>query len=383
MKRGCTQCGECLRVCPVYAMFGREEYAPKGKRILMEPLDPEYGNGIPVPEELAWERVRKLSRLCAGCGRCARVCARKLSTAELLADVRSRNPHWTQFMWQMWIRAMGGLWPMAGRMAMLLPKGMTNSGDIGGLINMARSLVAKPAPAPWFTLKPASRVASKRVMVFSGCTAKYARPAWTEKAARLLRHWGYVVIDSNDFVCCGGTLHHAGAYKAEAEVREHNIRVWKDMGEPLVATFCASCLHSLHSYAAHMDNREDIALWQERILPLSLLLTDPVVTRTANAPKIVGYHEPCHWNGRDEDKPLLAKGLEVRKGTGLCCGMGGILKMSDAGLSAAMARACLDKMPGECREILTGCSGCVMQLAGEAEKDREVRHWLDVCDTAD
>ena len=74
-------------------------------------------------------------------------------------------------MWQMWIRAMGGLWPMAGRMAMLIPKGMTNSGDIGGLINMARSLVAKPAPAPWFTLKPASRVASKRVMVFSGCTA--------------------------------------------------------------------------------------------------------------------------------------------------------------------------------------------------------------------
>lgn len=83
MKRGCTQCGECLNVCPVYALFKREEYAPKGKRLLMEPLDAEYGDAATA--QLSWERVRQLARLCAGCGRCQRVCARKLSTSELLA----------------------------------------------------------------------------------------------------------------------------------------------------------------------------------------------------------------------------------------------------------------------------------------------------------
>lgn len=382
MKRGCTQCGECLRVCPVYAMFRREEYAPKGKRILMEPLDPEFGNGQPVPDELVWERVRKLSRLCAGCGRCARVCARKLSTAELLADARSRNPHWTQFMWQMWIRAMGRLWPMAGRMAMLIPRGLSKSGDFAGLVNMARVLVARPAPSPWLRLAPSKRVSPQRVMIFSGCTAQYARPAWSAKAARLLHCWGYEVVAGDAFVCCGGTLHHAGAYKAEAGVREHNLRVWKEAGKPLVATFCASCLHSLRSYGGHMEE-EDAVLWQERVFPLSRLLADPVVTRTADAPGQVGYHEPCHWDGQDWDMPLLAHGLALGKGKGLCCGMGGILKMSDAGLSAAMARACLASMPSDAEEILTGCSGCVLQLAGEAGDKRTVRHWLDVCDIAD
>ena len=43
MKRGCTQCGECLNVCPVYALYKREEYSPKGKRLLLEAIDPEFG----------------------------------------------------------------------------------------------------------------------------------------------------------------------------------------------------------------------------------------------------------------------------------------------------------------------------------------------------
>ena len=380
MKRGCTQCGECLRVCPVYALMKREEYSPKGKRILMEPLDPEFGNGLPVPGELLWERVRRLSRLCAGCGRCARVCARKLSTAELLADARSRNPHWTQFVWQMWIRHLGKLWPMAGRMAMLIPRGI-GSADLAGIVSMAQALVARPAPAPWFTLAPMHKVASQRVMVFPGCTARYARPAWTNKATKLLAAWGYVVMDGSDFVCCGGTLHHAGAYESEARVRERNLQVWKSMGKAYVVTFCASCLHSLRSYAKHMRSEDEAFLWQERVLPLSRLLTDPVVTKTADVPLSVGYHEPCHWDGKDEDMSLLAKALQVQKGAGACCGMGGILKMSDAGLSAAMAGSCLARMPEDIREILTGCSGCVLQLSGEAGSKRTVRHWLDVCDT--
>ena len=102
MKRGCTQCGDCLDVCPIFALYRREEYSPKGKRLLMEPLDGWGASETPLP----WKTIRRLSRLCAGCGRCARRCARKLSTSELLADLRSQHPHWTQFVW---ISGFGGL----------------------------------------------------------------------------------------------------------------------------------------------------------------------------------------------------------------------------------------------------------------------------------
>ena len=63
---------------------------------------------------MPWDDIRTLARLCAGCERCQRACARKLSTCDLLAEARSRNPHWTQAVWDLWIRRVGPLWPMFG-----------------------------------------------------------------------------------------------------------------------------------------------------------------------------------------------------------------------------------------------------------------------------
>ena len=125
-----------------------EEYSPKGKRLLMEPLDGWGVGETPLP----WKTIRRLSRLCAGCGRCARRCARKLSTSELLADLRSQHPHWTQFVWDIWIRRVGPLWPLAGRIASLpfLPGGSS--------LETARALLPQEPAAPWVRIKPAVQV---------------------------------------------------------------------------------------------------------------------------------------------------------------------------------------------------------------------------------
>ena len=81
--------------------------------------------------------------------------------------------------------------------------------------------------------------------------------------------------------------------------------------------------------------------------------------------------------------PFLAAVMPgLKKGEGSCCGMGGILKLTDPELSRGMAGACLAGLPKEADAVLTGCGGCAIQLAAYGEKGVAVRHWLDVVDCA-
>ena len=167
---------------------------------------------------------------------------------------------------------------------------------------------------------------------------------------------------------------------ALAEVRERNLELWRSLGKPYVASFCASCKHSLEGYTAVLSPEEGQE-WKQKCVGLSSLLANPLATPAGMIPAAIGYHQPCHWGTADPDLPLLKSWLPgLQKGTGLCCGMGGILKMSNPDLSADMARKCLEGFAPEIRHIVTGCSGCVMQLASAAPEGVKVRHWLDIVD---
>ena len=128
-----------------------------------------------------------------------------------------------------------------------------------------------------------------------------------------------------------------------------------------------------------LTSAEEGKEWKQKCVGLSSLLANPLATPAGMIPAAIGYHQPCHWGTADPDLPLLKSWLPgLQKGSGLCCGMGGILKMSNPDLSADMARKCMEGFAPETRQIITGCSGCVMQLASVAEDKRQVRHWLDV-----
>ncbi len=361
----------------------REEYSPKGKRLLLENDDPEYSSdkngGLP------WEVMRDLARLCAGCGRCKQACARKLSTADLLADARSRHPHWTQYMWELWIKRMGPVWPTIGRLASMTPDALIPK-ILESSVAPAKALMNRKDIPLWGKLTRDPDVAvdtATPVLLFSGCTANNVRPQWTDKAKKLLRAWGYTLADGKDFTCCGGTMHHAGQYKTMNAMRQHNIALWRKLGQPRIAAFCASCHHGLAEYAdtTHADaplQGEEATLWKQRLTPLSALLVGAKLEATAAKPQIYGYHQPCHWE-TDKDMPFLAGIFSgQKKGTGLCCGMGGILKMTDPDLSMNMAKACMEAFPTAVTQVLTGCSGCAMQLAAAGRAGVDVFHWLDV-----
>jgi len=272
-------------------------------------------------------------------------------------------------------------------------------------------------------------------MLFSGCTARRIRPRWKDTARALLRWLGHPAPAQGDegaFTCCGSTLEHAGIPDAAASARARNLDAWRAAGRPLLVTFCATCHHGLSEYPDHADldwqNGEREA-WTEALRPLSTLWGDAGFRVTADAPAQpvagapapVRYHQPCHRKGTDPDavwlRSLLGDRMRAPGGVN-CCGMGGVLQLAAPDLSRTVASSCWNALLPERAAasdttpaapsasasgsdttsatasgtiaatpdasqapditVLTGCSGCTLQLAATAPAGVRVLHWLDV-----
>lgn len=405
----CTQCGNCVDQCPVYALLRQEQTSPKGKQAILKAAGDKL---------YAWKRCLELTRLCAGCERCAMVCPANLSVPESLAQARAEHGDWVKTAWKIWVRYGSLLWPTASLSSRMLgyahgaeaspvlTGSAARSGNSGfplpkGSAALMRSAAAMRAAsqgdsagAPWirFTALPGNQVEEVRpqpALLFSGCTARNVRPGWTATARRLLQAAGFDVLDASAFTCCGSTLHHAGLLEEARKARLANFEVWNKAGRPPVFTFCASCHHGLTAYAPVLVSElapdlapELVEAWLASLRPLSTLLVKAAPRPTGDAPARPAYHQPCHRTGQDPDMAFLRAAFpELHKGSELCCGMGGVLKLTHALLSERLAARCRDGLAPEgsgVDAVISGCSGCVLQLTSAFPPDVKVRHWLDV-----
>jgi len=248
------------------------------------------------------------------------------------------------------------------------------------------------------------RYGKRPAALFDGCVGSGPRKAWGHTARFLLRGLGAEHVEA-DFSCCGSTLGVAGLPDEQLTARRANVDAWRKAGRPLVVTYCATCRKGLADYAAPgagadiFADHEEEALWAAAVTPLSALLSGAAAKAGRGAPAIVGWHRPCHavipGNPQDADFRLLASLLGVRLRTPAqanCCGFGGIMQLGAPELSAQVGQACwngLDQALGFSAApevvracVLTGCSGCVMQLAATAPtvagKTAQVGHWLEI-----
>lgn len=381
-KKSCTQCGTCLNTCPVFALCRREEASPKAKQELLGEAGKECGASL--------EAIMRLANLCACCERCRSVCPRKLSVPEVLNEARAQHPVWQQRAWQRWIEGRAFLWPLAKTFLPLFPVSLLPA-KIAALQGPARAMAEPAGRRPWLVLEhDAGEVLDERpVVLFGGCTATRLRPSWMAKARRTLERLGGRVLPSRGFGCCGGTFAHAGLPDAARRAAQANILAWRRLGKPLVVTICASCLHGLGSYAGQADlfaDEEEARQWTAGLTPLSALLAGAKVTVTEDCPAAPRYHSPCHWGTKDRDLAWLKAAIPgLAKGTALCCGFGGILQLLDADLSRRLADRCWEGFSGaaaegegEAVDVVTGCSGCTLQLQATAPAGARAGHWLDI-----
>jgi len=374
----CVLCGRCLEVCPLYNATGREELSPKAKFYLAQAM---AGKAPELSEKAALELAGK----CLSCGKCEKACPFGLCVPEMLSNLRAAHPGIESKLWKTWVERAGVLWPLMTTLSRFSPR-FALQGKYGGLLHSLKGMDSRSRLEPW--LKPVRFEAcgqGRKALLFPGCVATHTRTDWSATAARLLKGMGFDTLPQPEFACCGCTVGHAGLKDAQREMQLANIAAWRDAGRPLLLSFCATCRCGLRGYAGcdlgWQPGEQD--QWLAGLASFARLVGTVTFALGENAPPRVHYHTPCHGAGGGQDQDMLAgilgERLSARTHKSLCCGFGGALKLSAPALSDQVARRCIDfygPNPGE--QILTGCSGCVIQLKANAPQGVGVGHWLEI-----
>jgi glycolate oxidase iron-sulfur subunit len=377
--KDCVFCGRCLDVCPLFTATGREELSPRAKFTMQRLM-----RG--VQNDDARKAVAKLVELCLSCGRCEKACPFELCGPHLVGEMRKTYPDWEQRVWKLWIEKGAGLWPALSAAARFLPdKSLGKRAE--PMLAKLKTVGKRGITEPWIRVsKWDTSAAGEKAVIFPGCVAENLRGSWTEAAEKILRGLGYEVLKKPDFTCCACTLGHAGLKERQTELQRHNYELWKSLGRPNLIAFCATCRCGLRSYAGQSKlamPEEDKERWMHSVKPLADILgkTEFDVLEE-KAPATVLFHTPCHGSGGGWDAALIERmaGPRLHKSsTNHCCGMGGILQLSGADLSAQVAGQLWEHLdPAAGTQVLTACSGCVTQLAATAPTGVQVGHWLEV-----
>ncbi|WP_432738412.1 (Fe-S)-binding protein [Maridesulfovibrio sp. FT414] len=372
--KACVQCGKCLEVCPLFKATGREELTPRAK-FFLQTLDPSQG--------LSEKDFNSLASLCLSCGRCAKNCPQNMSGPDLVSDLRAKSKGFVQVCWDLWLAKPGVLWPMAAALSRFSPEALPE--PFGSARKRMEALFARNCE-PWAKLVPQIHLEVRKAVLFKGCTGRYARKEWGDKASKMLDGMGIVRAGEPDFSCCGSSYGSAGLMDRQQYVRRRNIRLWQEAGEPLLITFCATCLKGLSEYCVDdfSGDEELHACWQAGLTPLSFLLEGAEVHLLDNSPNQVVYHKPCHARKPDPDLALVRMIAGDRLAPlqeDLCCGFGGVMQLGAPELSRQVGEHCMGRLtdglePGA--HILTGCSACVIQLASLVKDEYFASHWLDI-----
>ena len=400
--RDCVLCGCCLELCPLFAATNREELSPRAKALLAGPSKFSAAT-------LSEDAVAELASLCLACGKCEKLCPQGVSVPRLVARLRAEHPDFRQWLWKQWVTRLAPYWSLAAQGAALVPDMLAPAG-LGLALKALRGLRPGKGLRPWLTITKFPTEAYRQeygdrpVVLFDGCVGSGPRKAWADAARFLLRGLltgpGADLAEAN-FSCCGSTLGVAGLPEDQERARRANIEAWRKAGQPLIVTYCATCCAGLADYAAAgaasgagaglFADAEEEALWAASLTPLSALLAGATAKAGRGAPTVVGWHRSCHADPGDADFTLLSDLLGTRLRTpakASCCGFGGIMQLSAPQLSTQVGAACWDGQDSALgfsaapdvvgAYVLTGCSGCVMQLCATGPKSARVGHWLEI-----
>lgn len=351
----CTQCGECLKNCPVQEVTGDRSISPPAKIRAFRNFIKKTGGlkslimGTSDVDSGLLEDFTRAVFECTTCGACGEVCTMGI---------------YTQRLWPMLRREMvkRGIGPIGSQR------------DIPDSVEKTGNTYGKPAAerfSPWFPseVKPAE---SAETGYYAGCTGAYEANPMVKGDAIVLGKMGrpFTMLRPEEEVCCGFPLFITGQFELLEGLVTKLVDAYVQRGVKTLICSCPCCVHMI---------ARDWPYFYGRKLPFGIRHISQYVLAAFEEGRIsvhgrieekLIYHDPCYL-GRgvgitEEPRAILERIPGVRllefdrnRSNSRCCGAGGAARKVFNENAIAMGRLTIDEAyEKHADKLVLGCPAC-------------------------
>ena len=366
----CTQCGECLKFCPVQDVTGNPMISPPEKiRLFKEFIRATDGLKARLfsPSDVDRKLLEDFTKAvyeCTTCGACGESCTAGIFTQRLWPALRK----------EMVRRGLGPIGPQA---------------DLPDVIQKTGNPYNRPAAerfSPWFP--EVVKVSEKAdIGYYAGCTGVYEAQSMVRGDVIVLDAIGepFTMLPPEEEVCCGFPLFITGQHDMLEALIKRLVAAYKARGVKTLICSCPCCVNIM---------ARDWPLFYGQELPFKIRHITQFVAEALRQKKLILkkelheriiYHDPCYLSRGvgiiEEPREVLRSipGIKLvefeRHGpNSRCCGSGGAARKVFHENAIAMGRLTIDEAVAKgADKLVLSCPACYAKVNEAMEgHDRKV-----------
>src|SRR5512147_1257658 len=355
----CTQCGECLKHCPIQDVTGKAAISPPEKiRVFREFIRSSQGLKAMLfgPADADRRLLEDFTRAvyeCTTCGACGQNCPVGIFTQRL----------WPMLRKEMVKRGLGPLGVQAN-----IPKAISASGNP----------YEKPAAdryRPWFP-EGVNVAARADIAYYAGCTGAYEAHPMVRGDVLVLAAVGrpFTMLPPEDEVCCGFPLFITGQHDLLKDLTKRLVEGYRARGVKTLLCSCPCCVNIMTRDWPPLYGRE----LPFKVRHITQYVSEAIVSGALRIQKgleeSVIYHDPCYLTRGvgviEEPREVLRsipgmKLLEFER-HGLnsrCCGAGGAARKIYHENATAIGRLTIDEaVAKKADRLILSCPACYAKV---------------------